>query len=626
MRKSILLATMLVFSMTFAAWAAVPPPPVNQNLGIDDGVFNDLDADGCNVCHGADAVDSPVDPTYTNVDRHHLRVSTPPTLIGDNPTQNPDGAAPCLQADPADPDYDPAFHAGFNICSPADAFECLSCHVLRFDMATMTYEFVEDDFRNCLNCHKQVAGDASVHHLTPTAQAGDCVECHGSLVENGVLDDDSDGIRNAIDNDDLVNPANGWVPDYEPSLVTPWTSGKTNGGANGEGNCDFCHDAGIEGTVPNVINVKTNQTTHHGTGFGSDNTKCLWCHDTDLLPDPGPQFNIRRCENCHGIGSLHNIQVDSPNAANIGTIAPGQEDAYWGHIGAQADCWGCHGNNGVPLSAPGSGPTIPFIESVSVLSVKAGVETPITIKGASFTNGVGQNPTTGEFAMILDCDVRLTDAEDNVITLEPTSQTVDTIEVVLPGYLSAGTYRMAAVKGPKASNPVVVAVTPKPEIFSADCVGGIVTIAGNGLSSYYDAANSGTSVVSGSNVAQINSWTDTEIVAEFRSCVADAVVNTLFGSVSTMVQSDEPVGTVAAPELDRLRRNSGRAGRVNYAYGSEFGTNSQVMIGEVAAPVISCADSKIKFQVPSMSKGRYNVTVVGEDGQVSEKAIRFRVR
>jgi len=41
-------------------WAAVPPPPANQIIGINDGVFNDLTEADCRACH---------DET---VDRHHL--------------------------------------------------------------------------------------------------------------------------------------------------------------------------------------------------------------------------------------------------------------------------------------------------------------------------------------------------------------------------------------------------------------------------------------------------------------------------------------------------------------------------------------------------------------------------
>ena len=80
-------------------------------------------------------------------------------------------------------------------------------------------------------------------------------------------------------------------------------------------------------------------------------------HPNSLYGDT--REHIRWCENCHGPESLHNIQVDSDNLANIGTILVGGENAGWGHIGNDDDCWGCHGFIGAAES--GSGPLTPYI-------------------------------------------------------------------------------------------------------------------------------------------------------------------------------------------------------------------------------------------------------------------------
>ncbi len=148
-----------------------------------------------------------------------------------------------------------------------------------------------------------------------------------------------------------------YIPSYSPSLVTPTRSGgdgePPNSLGNGAGACNYCHDA--YGLSP----ILSNMELHHGTGLGSDETKCAWCHDIS-----GPiDYQIRECEGCHGPGSLHNIQADSPNADNFGTIVIGGEDAGYGHVGRDAgpgdsDCWGCHGFAEIYLPDPGNYPSV----------------------------------------------------------------------------------------------------------------------------------------------------------------------------------------------------------------------------------------------------------------------------
>lgn len=174
----------------------------------------------------------------------------------------------------------------------------------------------------CLVCHEggiPVSGD---HHSTSLALDRKCTSCHGDLVDN--FDDGH------------------YVPTYGASLVTPWPSGKPNGGSplnslgSSTGSCDFCHN--------DPSGTYTNEALHHNTGLGSDATKCAWCHDDSAAAGE----KIRRCEDCHGPDSLHNIQADSPNPATAGIIVIGGEDAGYGHVGRDAgpgdsDCLGCHG-------------------------------------------------------------------------------------------------------------------------------------------------------------------------------------------------------------------------------------------------------------------------------------------
>jgi len=324
-KKQFMLAALLMVATAVTSWAEVPPPPVNQILGIPDISFNNLTEPECRVCHEDLTIVNP----GTLPDRHHLLVNTP---LAD-PT-----VAPFVQTE--------------------TTYLCLSCHQLVWDAGSSSY--VLDTFRDCLYCHVQIAGQASVHHLTSKALAQDCKACHGPI----------------------DNPLDGhYIPTYAPSLVTPWPSGKTNADVNGEGDCDFCHDAGLD--TASGLDVLTNQQTHHSTGLNTD-SQCVWCHDV-FAPD---NEKIRQCEACHGVASLHNIQVDSDNAANLGTIAPGEENAYWGHIGHNDDCYGCHGFSALSAAAPFSGPVIPDLSGLSVATVTEGTPAVITASGNGFTNVV----------------------------------------------------------------------------------------------------------------------------------------------------------------------------------------------------------------------------------------------
>jgi len=168
-----------------------------------------------------------------------------------------------------------------------EEYECTDCH----NITSQGLEFTRD----CLDCHF-----SSPHHVTEAADNGTCSECHGDFV-----DDFDDGHV---------------IPTYEKSLVTPYTD--YNPDVYNEtgfkiGGCEVCHDAGY----PNIF---SNAGTHHGT-----NISCDKCHSGQA-----GVLDIRKCEDCHGIRSLHSIQHDYNNTKG----APG-----YGHIADDWDCWGCHG-------------------------------------------------------------------------------------------------------------------------------------------------------------------------------------------------------------------------------------------------------------------------------------------
>jgi PKD repeat protein len=318
-------------------------------------------------------------------------------------------------------------------------------------------------------------------------------------------------------------------------MITPKT-GIGNGGddsANptghtGQGGCAFCHNAGTDTSTGVNFTVYTNAETHHGTGLGDativgQSTTCTLCHGAVNVLD------IRVCEACHGVKSLHNIQVNSPNPANPGTIVPGQENAYWGHIGNNSDCNGCHLNSSLSASAPYTGPVISDISDLSTYSVYEGVNTTITVTGSAFTSKVGTTELTS--------NVVITSENGLTITLTPTTITESSMEVDIPATLAQGNYDLRAVKESSTSNSVNLSVIPEVVITSAQCSNGVVTIKGSGFSGYVNAVDSGTSVqLGGRTCSSVNSWSDTEIVANCGTCSGTVVVNSVFGTASQQLE------------------------------------------------------------------------------------------
>ncbi|TFG37670.1 MAG: hypothetical protein E4H46_01310 [Desulfobacterales bacterium] len=395
-------------------------------MGLPDGVFNTLVEANCRACHQDQNIVNP----GSIPDRHHLLVGA---TIPD-PTASPD----------------PIYGA------PGGTYECLSCHQLVWNDTAFSYDFVS--FRDCLLCHDQVAGEASVHHLTAAAMADDCKACHGPI------DNPNDGH---------------YVPTYDASLVTPQL--KLGTGANGEGGCAFCHAAGTDTSTGQPITVYTNAKTHHSTGLVYLN-KCYLCHDMTLPSES--KLKIRQCENCHGVKSLHNIQVDS----DANGIDPGAEDSYFGHIGNQDDCWGCHGFTAAAV--PLSGPVVPDVNGLSAYTVTTGVDTAITVTGIAFTNSV-QTPNG---AVVLTSVVVLTGANGIETTLIPSAITESSMDVTIPTTMAQGNYALSAVKVNTVSNSVNLSIMPDVKITYASCLNGIVSITGSGFSQYVNATGSGTSV------------------------------------------------------------------------------------------------------------------------------------
>ncbi len=533
MRKNIYKVIMLSFALMvpIQIWADVPAPPANQTIGMDDGIFNNLEEVECRVCHSSGVPD-----------RHHLLYGDPLPLGECSVNRNACladadcDAAICSDTSPASAciiDTDCPYAGLGETCGEVcigetsvpildanqdgvddTAYGCLNCHGQDDSGGVITFVVT----RNCLVCHLQVPGEGSVHHLNDMAQGtdsplgdpnkGDCTPCHGTLV-----DDIGDGHT---------------IPTYDPSLVTPKpTEGDGepfNSRGNGAGACDYCHDSGTD-TVSDV-QVSTNDDTHHNTGvFQSEtgvlnNEACQWCHDV-FLPD---EYLIRKCEGCHGYESLHNIQADSdepPDGVVVGGELPG-----YGHVGADdpgagSDCWGCHGFS--VTSAPGIGPVTPYINNSSQLVFAAGTDTQVTLTGTAFTNMMGTTQYTS--------DVTLTAADGSSVLLAPDSITQGELTVTILGTIAPGNYILRAVKDDAVSNPVTLSITPKVVITDVGCRQGIITITGSGFGDAPpDGAEEYINVEVDGVPVEITSWTDNEVKVSVSSCSGTVTVNALYGS------------------------------------------------------------------------------------------------
>jgi hypothetical protein len=306
--------------------------------------------------------------------------------------------------------------------------KCLDCHIL------INGAFAP--FRDCSDCH-----DESPHHVTDDAKNYDCSECHGSFVDDY--------------EDEHV------IPTYAISPITPDTSYDfINGTGSKIGGCEACHEPDLSADPE----IRSNPDTHHNlTGFTVNN--CDLCHSSDSstgTPGEGDVgLNIRYCERCHGIRSLHNIQYDYPNTKG---------ELGKGHIGDNWDCLGCHGHPGLysqsslndlvqlnvaSLASSGensseenlTGPIIPTIHNISPSTISAGQDANITINGLNFINEFNGINYTSNVSL-----------NDNIV-LEPEYINATVIIVKIPGILESGNYDVRAVKEDMESNKVTLTIS-----------------------------------------------------------------------------------------------------------------------------------------------------------------------
>ncbi len=493
---------LLLATAHVAVQASTPPSPVNQNLGMPDGVFNNMTMEVCGSCHfNPDAASAPVKQGYLP-DRHHLHVNMPIGKYSASP---------------------------FPEKSRDGTHNCITCHAVDWveDMSSPSggYFVLQDpagtEFRNCLGCHQQKEGVASVHHLTAKAQAAECNACHGSLIN------DPNGELWQLKVISYMSP--------EPGF------GDGDWGVTGhrEGGCRYCHNGGTDDISGYVVpGPNANMLTHHGTGLGQPGSgtvhTCSLCHDATP-----PEHTLQGCVRCHAPTSLHSIQADSDGNGSVGTY---KEQPFFGHIGTSTDCMGCHmGGSATPASvmsaatadgAPLFGPLLPEIEQINTAKIIEGVPSTLLLAGAGYLVATADNNIATRVVLTP------MDSDNPPLELVPENVAFTTMEVQIPPTLAPGNYSVSAVNGAMASVPVNLVVTPAVTISSVSCDGGTVTINGSGFSSYFDAVNSGTGVVDleDSEQCAIDSWTDTKIIADCGSAVEGSIrADSLFGSATAAV-------------------------------------------------------------------------------------------
>jgi hypothetical protein len=441
------------------ASADVPPPPVNQSVGIPDTVFGAMTEAVCRSCHGPNTAD-----------RHH-------------------------------------------IAADSAGIDCTTCHPFVWDEGCGCY--VVGEFRDCLHCHDSdtVSRPAPPHHTTDSATLWHCSDCHGSVVQD--FDDDH------------------YIPDYDITDFTPDPSCKTwDGPICVSGGCEVCHVADPSANPP----IASMAELHHSTRVA-----CAACHKAHQ--------NIRDCEACHGVDSLHNIQADSGNPAHIGTIVPGDEDFGWGHIGNSWDCFSCHESFAAASSAraaaaslasahasaatPQTASTVPAITSVAPSSVSAGQAVDVTIDGVGFTNASGAELYVGEARLA---------ADSLEIVLDTVAVSESQLVATLMATLAPGSYALRVHKADKRSNPISLVVLPEVRIDGATTTGDGVRIVGEGFSDYPAgyATDQGVTVSRRrkTHSCSIGAWSDTEVNAICPIGRGTVMLTGIYGSATAKLTRD----------------------------------------------------------------------------------------
>ena len=469
-KRNILIPIVAMLYLAMIAIANIPPPPVNQNFGITDTMMINYTESLCRGCHNSTSSPLVAGGVPT---RHHALVAT--SAI------NPNTSAP---------------------------FQCQDCHP---STPGSGMGILLD--RNCMDCHNATAfwGDSlgahvgnftRPHHNTTHAQTRNCKFCHGASV-----DDYNDGH---------------YVPLYPESEITPSALFKASNSTSMRvwGGCLACHGENISAS-PSIFFTHTNgfppvadgtNNVHHNeilgiTGGTPTGDQCLWCH-----VDVSNVLDVRGCETCHSVRSIHNVQFDFANTSTL---------RGYGHIGSNNpldpannswDCKGCHAWYDAGDYNPFAGAITPDVQSATPNVFNANTPTVVTLSG---TNFMQNNSTT------------IVNIDD---TTNLTPSTITNGQITVNVNLAAGAHYIKVVKTdsvenlPEQSDIKPLTVVPVVTISSVTLNGGTLTISGAGLGSqpgtnaqqYVTFNHAGNVYFSDA----ITSWSDTQIVATVSGSIA----------------------------------------------------------------------------------------------------------
>lgn len=250
---------------------------------------------------------------------------------------------------------------------------------------------------------------------------------------------------------------------------------------------------------------------------GTPGLDCKWCHGNTVNTSDPLWLDIRACEQCHSVQSIHNIQYNYSTTKGL---------KGYGHVGENWDCLGCHAWYNAGDANPFAGAIIPDIFGINPSVLTTGQATTVTIVGSNF---VQANYTT-----IISVDGA---------NYTPTSVTDSQIAVTVPA-LTAGSHTIQAVKGNVRSKLSTLTVVSPVTITSAKLKSGIITIAGTGFGTkptinaqqYVTIAHAGKIFYS----QAINSWIDTQISAKADNTIASVgdkvTVTTVTGAASARIK------------------------------------------------------------------------------------------
>ncbi len=268
-RKSIISVLVLLILAEGLAYALIPPPPVNQNMGFYDTLFANLSENKCRGCHATGVPDT-----------HHNLV-------------------------------------------PAGKFGCTNCHPVLPDGNGITL------IRDCMQCHDTTFNGNTIgrpHHESQDALNGHCKTCHGSVVDNyddghyiptyapssmtpdtkfKVINQTSGrkwgGCESCHEQDLTANPF------IASNNKTHHRLGNLSGFKNNDNTrCAKCHDL------------------HNGT-YGSDSIRyCERCHSYSSLHNI--QWDIANTTSLTGYGHLGPNDCQGCHASYVaGSLAPGSD-------------------------------------------------------------------------------------------------------------------------------------------------------------------------------------------------------------------------------------------------------------------------------------------------------------